>query len=43
MMTYNFDQPIDRWGTNSAKWDFMPYLKPGADEATLPMLSLIHI
>ena len=37
MMTYNFDQPIDRWGTNSAKWDFMPYLKPGADEATLPM------
>lgn len=36
-MKYNFDQIIDRQGTNSMKWEFMDIATPDADDDTLPM------
>ena len=35
-MSYNFDVPIDRKGTNSLKWEFMRKVDAGAGEGTLP-------
>jgi cystathionine beta-lyase len=35
-MSYNFDVPIDRRGTNSLKWEFMKRVDQGAGEGTLP-------
>ena len=43
-MKYNFDQPVQRRGTNSAKWDAGKLLvamgiTPYADENTLPLFT----
>jgi cystathionine beta-lyase len=35
-MVYDFDQFVDRIGTNSVKWEFMTRLDPQATEETLP-------
>lgn len=35
-MSYNFDLPVDRSGTNSLKWEFMRKIDPETPEGTLP-------
>ena len=34
---YDFDEIIDRAGTNSDKWECMHFLDPRADKGTLPL------
>lgn len=35
-MVYDFDQLVDRHGTNAGKWEFMPVQNPNAGTSTLP-------